>query len=43
MTWIDWLVILGYFGVLAGVVCGTIFRKKIETDEDLFLGGRCVI
>ena len=42
MTWIDWLVILGYFGVLAGVVCGTIFRKKIETDEDLFLGGRSV-
>ena len=42
MTWIDWLVILGYFSVLAGVVCGTIFRKKIETDEDLFLGGRSV-
>ncbi len=42
MTWIDWLVILGYFGVLAGVVCGTIFRKKIETGEDLFLGGRSV-
>ena len=42
MTTIDWLVILGYFGVLAAVVVGTLRRKKIESGEDLFLGGRSV-
>ena len=42
MTLIDWLVILGYFGVLAAVVVGTLRRKKIESGEDLFLGGRSV-
>jgi len=42
MTVIDWLVILGYFGVLAAVVVGTLRRRKIETGEDLFLGGRSV-
>ena len=42
MTCIDWLVILGYFGVLAAVVVGTLRRKKIKSGEDLFLGGRSV-
>ena len=42
MTIIDWLVILGYFGVLAAVVVGTLRRRKIESGEDLFLGGRSV-
>ena len=42
MTVVDWLVILGYFGVLAAVVVGTLRRKKIESGEDLFLGGRSV-
>jgi len=42
MTGIDWLVILGYFGVLAAVVIGTLRRRKIESGEDLFLGGRSV-
>jgi len=42
MTAVDWLVILGYFGVLAAVVVGTLRRKKIESGEDLFLGGRSV-
>jgi len=42
MTCIDWLVILGYFGVLAAVVVGTLRRRKIESGEDLFLGGRSV-
>ena len=42
MTLIDWLVIAGYFGVLAAVVVGTLRRKKIESGEDLFLGGRSV-
>ena len=42
MTTMDWLVILGYFGVLAAVVVGTLRRKKIESGEDLFLGGRSV-
>ena len=42
MTCIDWLVILGYFGVLAAVVVGTLRRKRIESGEDLFLGGRSV-
>lgn len=42
MTFVDWLVIAGYFGVLAAVVVGTLRRKKIESGEDLFLGGRSV-
>ena len=39
LTWIDWLMILGYFGVLAGVVVFSLRRNKIESGEDLFLGG----
>ena len=42
MTLVDWLVILGYFGVLAAVVVCTLRRRKIESGEDLFLGGRSV-
>jgi len=42
MTCIDWLVILGYFGVLAAVVVCTLRRKRIESGDDLFLGGRSV-
>ena len=42
LTWIDWLMILGYFGVLAGVVVFSLRRNKIESGEDLFLGGRSV-
>ena len=34
--------ILGYFGLLAGVVVFTMRRNKIESGEDLFLGGRSV-
>ena len=42
MTTIDWLMILGYFGVLAGVVAWSLRKNKIESGEDLFLGGRSV-
>ena len=42
MTTIDWLMILGYFGVLAGVVAWSLRKNKIESSEDLFLGGRSV-
>ena len=38
----DWLMILGYFGLLAAVVVFSLRRKKIESGEDLFLGGRSV-
>ena len=34
--------ILAYFGVLAGVVVFSLKRNKIESEEDLFLGGRSV-
>jgi SSS family solute:Na+ symporter len=37
---LDWVVILGYFGVLAAVVFAT--RRKQETAQDFFLGGRTV-
>lgn len=37
---LDWIVILGYFGVLAAVV--TLTRRKQNTAEDFFLGGRSV-
>ena len=40
MTFIDWLVIAGYFALLAGVVYVTLRKNKIESGEDLFLGGR---
>jgi len=42
LTGIDWLMIAGYFGLLAGVVVFTMMRKKIRSGEDLFLGGRSV-
>ena len=42
MELLDWAMILGYFALLAGVVVFTMKRKKIETGEDLFLGGRSV-
>ncbi len=40
MALIDWLVILGYFALLAGVVVFT--KRKQETSADFFLGGRSV-
>ncbi len=42
LTGIDWLMIAGYFGLLAGVVVFTMKRQKIQSGEDLFLGGRSV-
>ena len=42
MQAIDWLMVLGYFGVLAAVVVTTLRRHKIQSGEDLFLGGRSV-
>ena len=40
MTLIDWLMIFGYFIVLAMVVVAT--RRRQETSQDFFLGGRSV-
>ena len=40
MTLIDWLMISAYFGVLAVVVVAT--RRRQETSQDFFLGGRTV-
>ena len=42
LTGLDWLMIAGYFGLLAGVVVFTMMRRKIRSGEDLFLGGRSV-
>ena len=42
LTWLDWLMIGGYFALLAGVVVFTMMRQKIQSGEDLFLGGRSV-
>ena len=42
MQALDWLMVLGYFGVLAAVVVGTLRRHRIRSGEDLFLGGRSV-
>ena len=42
LTGLDWLMIAGYFGLLAGVVVFTMMRRKIRSGEDLFLGGRAV-
>ena len=40
MAPLDWVVVLGYFAVLAAVVIFT--RRKQDTSEDFFLGGRSV-
>lgn len=40
MAPLDWLVVVGYFAVLAAVVVFT--RRKQDTSEDFFLGGRSV-
>jgi len=42
MQLIDWLMVFGYFGVLAVVVSVTLRKRKIRSGEDLFLGGRSV-
>ena len=42
MVLLDWLMIVAYFALLAVVVIFTIKRQKIESGEDLFLGGRSV-
>ena len=42
MKVLDWAMILAYFALLAGVVVFTMRRKRIETEKDLFLGGRSV-
>ena len=42
LTLIDWLAIAAYFAVLGGVVAVTMKRRKIQSGEDLFLGGRSV-
>ena len=40
MAFLDWLMVFGYFGVLAAVVLVTLKKHKIQSGEDLFLGGR---
>ena len=42
MTGMDWAAIAAYFAILAGVVAWTMKRRKIQSGEDLFLGGRSV-
>ena len=42
MAALDWIMILAYFGVLGGVVWWSMRRNKIESEKDLFLGGRSV-
>ena len=42
MAFLDWLMVFGYFGVLAAVVLVTLKKHKIQSGEDLFLGGRSV-
>ena len=42
MTFVDWLMIFGYFGALALVVTLTLRKRRIASGEDLFLGGRSI-
>ncbi len=39
MIWVDWLVVAGYFGVLAGVAVWVVSRKQ-DSSADYFLAGR---
>ena len=41
LTGLDWLMIAGYFGLLAGVVVFTMMRRKIRSGEDLFRRVAC--
>ena len=42
MAALDWIMIFAYFGILGGVVWWSMRRNKIESEQDLFLGGRSV-
>ena len=42
LTTIDWAAIAAYFAVLAGVAAWAMRKRKIQSGEDLFLGGRSV-
>jgi len=39
MNWLDWLVIAGYFGVLA-TLASWVIRRNRDTADDYFLAGR---
>ncbi|HPA81939.1 MAG TPA: sodium:solute symporter, partial [Thermoanaerobaculales bacterium] len=40
MTTLDWLIILGYFGVLAALTWWVVARQKLGTADDYFLASR---
>jgi SSS family solute:Na+ symporter len=40
LSWIDWMVIAGYFILIAGIAWWTIKRQKEKTTDQYFLAGR---
>ena len=40
LTWIDWLIILFYFGVIAGISWWAVKKKEKTSADDYFLAGR---
>src|SRR6187455_3202129 len=40
LTWLDWLIILFYFAVIAGISWWAVKKKKKDSAEDYFLAGR---
>ena len=40
LTWIDWLIILFYFGIIAGISWWAVKKKEKTSADDYFLAGR---
>ena len=40
LTWIDWIIILFYFAVIAGISWWAVKKKDKDSADDYFLAGR---
>src|SRR6476469_10985607 len=40
LTWLDWIIILFYFAVIAGISWWAVKKKKKDSADDYFLAGR---
>lgn len=40
LNWLDWTIILGYFAIIGGISWWAVKKKKGDTAEEYFLGGR---
>ncbi|MGZ3845213.1 MAG: sodium:solute symporter [Flavisolibacter sp.] len=40
LNWLDWVIIIGYFIIIGGISWWAVKKKKGDTAEEYFLGGR---